>query len=145
MPAAKPTAAMRPPAFAPLLSAELDLVDVDNEPAPVPVEDAVVPDEPDDEFEEEGGVPSADEALAVAWKASNVLFTVGLIANTMPDSQWPVCRQKNQSGVVTLTVTVKEGTCVALAETGWKPESTPFASGWHGAVKDDCVTVWFFG
>jgi len=81
---------MRPPACAPLLRAELELVDVDNEPVPVLVEDAVVPDEPVDEFEEEGGVPSADEALAVAWNASNVLFAVGLIAKTMPVSQWPV-------------------------------------------------------
>jgi hypothetical protein len=32
-----------------------------------------------------------------------------------------------------------------LAVTGWKPESAPLASGWHGAAKDDCVTVWFFG
>jgi len=32
-----------------------------------------------------------------------------------------------------------------LAATGWKPELTPPASGWHGAAKDDCVTVWFFG
>lgn len=32
-----------------------------------------------------------------------------------------------------------------MAATGWKPESAPFASGWHGAAKDDCVTVWFFG
>jgi hypothetical protein len=40
---------------------------------------------------------------------------------------------------------VKEGTLVAPAATGWKPESTPPDMGWHGAVNDDCVTVWFFG
>lgn len=34
---------------------------------------------------------------------------------------------------------------VALAATGWKPESTPPDMGWHGAGNVDCVTVWFLG
>ena len=34
---------------------------------------------------------------------------------------------------------------VALAATGWKPESTPPDMGWHGAANVDCVTVWFLG
>ena len=129
---------------------DFDVDDVDDDGLdPVPDGDpAVVPepageDDGDDEFD--GGVPSEAEALAVAWNAANVLFAVGLTANTMPDSQCPVWWQKNQSGVVTLTVMENEGTEVALAATGWKPESIPLASGSHGAAKDDCVTVWFFG
>jgi hypothetical protein len=43
--------------------------------------------EPEVVLDEEGGVPSADEALAVDWNASNVLFAVGLMAKTIPDSQ----------------------------------------------------------
>jgi len=66
--------------------------------------------EPDDDDEFEGGVPSEEEALAVAWNSAKVLFAVGLMAKTMPDSQWPVWWQKNQSGVVALTVTENEGT-----------------------------------
>ena len=58
---------------------------------------------------------------------------------------YPVWWQKNQSGVVAFTVTVKEGTFVAFAATGWKPESTPPDMGSHGAVNVDCVTVWFLG
>ena len=146
MPATKPTAARKLPACAPVVMAEFDLdeaVVVLDEPAPVPVGDCDVVPDADDELE--GGVPLAEEALAVAWNASNDLFAVGLTAKTMPDSQWPVCWQENQSGAVELTVTVKEGTCVALAATGWKLESTPPESGWHGAAKDVCVAVWFFG
>ena len=44
-----------------------------------------------------------------------------------------------------VTVMVKEGTLLAPAATGWKPESTPPDKGWHGAVNEDCVTVWFLG
>jgi hypothetical protein len=104
------------------------------------------PEEPDDDDEfDEAGTPVEEELLAAAWNAAKVLFAVGLMANTMPSSQWPVWRQYHQVGVVSLTVIENEGTCVALAATGWKPESAPLASGWHGAAKDDCVTVWFFG
>jgi len=109
------------------------------EPEPEPVPDD------DDEFEVAGGTPEEEEALAVAWNAWNDLLAVGLTAKTMPDSQWPVWWQKNQSGVVTLTITENWGTLVALAATGWKPESTPPAMGWQGAGKVDWVTVWFFG
>ena len=56
-----------------------------------------------------------------------------------------VCLQKNQRGVVALTVTENEGTFVALALTGWKLESIPPDMDWHGAVNVDCVTVWFLG
>ena len=38
-----------------------------------------------------------------------------------------------------------EGTEVALAATGWNPESMPPDIGSQGAGKVDCVTVWFFG
>jgi len=78
-----------PPACAPELRAELDfdeVVDVVDELDPVPEGDGVVVPE---EFDE-GGAPVEEEALAVAWKASNDLFAVGLMAKTMPLSQWPV-------------------------------------------------------
>jgi hypothetical protein len=61
-----------------MLMAELDFdepVVVDDGLDPVSVGDEPVvlePEEGEDEFE--GGVPSAEEALAVAWNASNVLF-----------------------------------------------------------------------
>jgi len=41
------------------------------------------------------------------------------------------------------TVRVKEGTLVALADTGWKLVSTPLGMAWHGAGNVDCVRVWF--
>jgi hypothetical protein len=53
------------------------LVD-DPEPEPVPV---VV-------LEVEAGVPSADDALAADWNAAKDLFAVGLMAKTIPCSQW---------------------------------------------------------
>jgi len=59
------------------------LLVADPEPEPEPEPEPV-------ELEEEAGVPSADDALAAAWNASNDLFAVGLIAKTMPCSQWPV-------------------------------------------------------
>ena len=100
MPATKPSAAMRPLAPTPEPSAEFLDDAVVEVAAPDPVlegDDAGVlePVEPvvPDEFEDAGGVPSAEDALAVAWNASNVLFAVGLMANTMPCSQWPVCWQ----------------------------------------------------
>jgi hypothetical protein len=68
------------------------------------------PDDGDDEDEFEGGAPVEEEALAVAWNAWNVLFAVGLIAKTMPSSQWPVWRQYHQVGVVSLMVIWNEGT-----------------------------------
>jgi hypothetical protein len=55
------------------------------------------------------------------------------------------CLQKNQRGVVAFTVIENWGTFDALAATGWKLESIPPAKGSHGAVNDDCVTVWFLG
>jgi hypothetical protein len=48
------------------------------EPEPVPV---VV-------LEVEAGVPSADDALAADWNAAKDLFAVGLMAKTIPCSQW---------------------------------------------------------
>lgn len=148
-PAAKPIAARRPPARAPMLMAELDfdvLEVADDGLDPVPEGfSADVPEPEEDDGFDEGGTPEEEEALAVAWNAKNVLFCVGLMAKTMPCSQWAVWRQNHQVGVVSLTVSENEGTCVALAVTGWKPESAPVASGWHGAAKDDCETVWFFG
>ena len=117
MPATKPTAARRTPAREPRVTAELDFDDVEldvvgDEPDPVPEGFSAMvlePEEPEEE-EFEGGTPVEEEALAVAWNASNDLFAVGLMAKTMPCSQCPVCSQKNQSGVVTLTVMVNEGT-----------------------------------
>jgi hypothetical protein len=147
MPATNPIAARRPPDRAFTLLAELDefddVVDV--------VVDVGLYTEPEErtvlegEVEFEDGVPLAAEALAVAWNCSNVSFAVGLIANTMPFWQWDVWRQYHQDAFVSLTVIVNETTSVALAETGSKPESTPPASDRHGAVKFDCVTVWFLG
>ena len=43
-----------------------------------------------------------------------------------------------------MTVTFQTGKSVALAATGWKPESTPPAIAKQGAAKVDWVTVWFF-
>ncbi len=74
MPAAKPIAARRPPARAPVVMAELgDDVPVDDEPDPVDEGDCAVVPEPEGEGEDEeaGGVPSAEEALAVALNVSN--------------------------------------------------------------------------
>jgi hypothetical protein len=61
----------------------------------LPVADPELELEPDPEpepvvLEELGGVPSADDALAVAWNVSKDLFAVGLTAKTIPCSQWPV-------------------------------------------------------
>ena len=54
-------------------------------------------------------------------------------------------------GAVSFTRTVKVGKAVALAETGMKPESKPTCPEVEvevrerqGALKEDCVTVWFF-
>jgi hypothetical protein len=142
MPATNPTAARRPPARAPVLMAELEedfdaVVDVVDDGYPAVVLEG------EDEFE--GGEPSAEEALAVAWNCSNVWFVVGLTANTMPFWQWDVWRQYHQLGFVSLTMIVNETTSLEPEETGSKPESTPPSSDRHGAVKFDCVTVWFFG
>ncbi len=94
MPAAKPIAARRPPARAPVVKAELgDDVPVDDEPDPVDEGDCAVVPDPEGEDEEAGGVPSEEEALAVAWNVSNDLSAVGLIAKTMPASQWVDWRQ----------------------------------------------------
>ena len=95
MPAAKPTTARRPPARAPTARAPLDdFVELELEegelPVAVPVLGAELEPEPEPEpvvLDDEAGVPSEDDALAAAWNSSNVLFAVGLIANTMPDSQ----------------------------------------------------------
>jgi len=53
------------------------LADPEPEPEPEPVVLEVLE-----------GVPSADDALAAAWNAANDLFAVGLMAKTMPCSQW---------------------------------------------------------
>ena len=47
--------------------------------------------------------------------------------------------------MVAFTGTTKDGTWVALAATGWKPELRPPAMGWQGAPNDVWVTVWFLG
>ena len=98
-----------------MVTAELDFDDVvdvvGDEPDPVPEGFSAVVPEPDEGDEEDaGGTPEEEEALAVAWNASNVLFAVGLMAKTMPFSQWPVCWQYHQVGVVSLTVIWNEGT-----------------------------------
>ena len=89
IPATKPAIARRPPARTLAATAPLDFDDVVDEGA-LPVADPVL--ELDDpkpvELEELGGVPSADDALAVAWNASKDLFAVGLTAKTIPCSQW---------------------------------------------------------
>lgn len=68
-----------------------DDVEVDDEPDLVVEGDDAV--EPEAEDDPEGGVPSAEEALAVAWNVANDLSAVGLTAKTMPDSQWLDWRQ----------------------------------------------------
>ena len=87
MPAAKPTTARRPPARAPTVTAPLDFDDEVEEGA-LPVAVPVLEPEPEPEpvvvLDDE---PVADDALAAAWNAANVLFAVGLIAKTMPDLQ----------------------------------------------------------
>jgi hypothetical protein len=55
--------------------------DPEPEPDPDPEPEPVV-------FEVEAGVPSADDALAAAWNDSKDLFAVGLMAKTIPSSQW---------------------------------------------------------
>jgi hypothetical protein len=90
MPAAKPTTARRPPARAPTVTAPLDFDDEEVEEGALPVAVPVL--EPEPEPEPEPVVvlddePVADDALAAAWNAANVLFAVGLIAKTMPDLQ----------------------------------------------------------
>jgi len=96
MPAAKPTTARRPPARAPTATAPLDDFDAEVEveegelSVAVAELEAELEPEPEPEpvvLDDEAGVPLADDALAAAWNASNVLFAVGLIAKTMPDSQ----------------------------------------------------------
>jgi len=88
----------------------LDVVGVELEPVPVGFSaEEPEPEDGDDEFDA-GGTPVDEEALAVAWNISNVLFSVGLMANTMPFSQWLVWRQYHQVGAVSLTVIENEGT-----------------------------------
>lgn len=48
--------------------------------------------------------PLLDPPLAAAWNASNVWSDVGLTAKTMPDLQWDGIAQKNQTGLVSVTV-----------------------------------------
>jgi hypothetical protein len=88
IPATKPAIARRPPARALAATAPLDFDDEVDEGA-LPVADPVLElDDPEPvELEELGGVPSADDALAVVWNASKDLFAVGLTAKTMPCSQ----------------------------------------------------------
>jgi hypothetical protein len=87
-------------------------------------------------------------AMAAAWNAAKLLLAVGLMAKTIPFAQWPVCLQKNQRGLVTLSIVIlQDGNCVAPAATGWNPESMPclgVVMSVHGSAKVDCVTVWFF-
>jgi hypothetical protein len=60
--------------------------DVDDDAEPEDEDDGLPLGEvPEEEFE--GGVPSAADALAVAWNASKLLFAVGLMAKTIPCSQ----------------------------------------------------------
>ena len=77
-----------PPARTPTVTAPLGFDDEDGEAVadePLPVPEAPEP-EPEPEVDE-AGVPLAEEALAAAWKASKVLFAVGLTAKTIPASQ----------------------------------------------------------
>ena len=72
--------------------AELDEdieVDNDDEPDPVPEGDCEVVLKPAED-DDTGRVPLVAEALAVAWKASKDLFTIGLTVKTMSDLQWPI-------------------------------------------------------
>jgi len=93
MPAANPTTARRPPARAPTVIAPLAFDDVEEEEGELSVAVPVLEPEPEPVepepvvLDDEAGVPLADDALAAAWNASNVLFAVGLMAKTMPLSQ----------------------------------------------------------
>jgi len=92
-------------------------------------------------------------AFALAWNCAKVLSAVGLMAKVMPEvEQWgagTVCRQKNHSGVATVTL-MGMGALDPFA-IGMKPESKPCApvvasnAGVHGEVNSDWVTEWFFG
>lgn len=62
--------------------------DVDDDAEPEDVDDGLpLAEDPEPVEEFEGGVPSAEDALAVAWNASKLLFAVGLMAKTIPCSQ----------------------------------------------------------
>jgi len=131
--------------MAPLSFCELELL-VLLEVAPVPVADPVEPLElPDGVLELELELLSA-----LAWKAAKVLLSFALTAKTIPFVQWPVCPQWNQRGLVSLTTNEKP-TVVRLTLVGLlNPESRPTfpvdsSSFRHGALKLDCVTVWFLG
>lgn len=67
-----------------------------------------------------------------------------MTAKTMPLAQWLmglVCAQKNQSGLEALfTVKLHCGISVALAATGWKPESMPA----RGVVLENRLSSDFF-
>jgi len=78
---------------------------------------------------------------AASWKASKLLFAVGLTAKTIPASQCVpvgvVWLQKNHNGAEAFsTVRLQVGNEEPVgSETFWKPELTPFAV--QGEVKDD--------
>lgn len=84
--------------------------------------------------------------FARAWKAEKLfaLESFALMAKTIPDSQWLVCLQYAQMGVVSFTTMLNDGKDVTFAATGMNPESKPicpvvdvFSSFRHGSAKDD--------
>jgi len=67
-------------------------------------------------------------AIAVARYWSYGFSGVALIEKTIPFWQWLaplVCKQKNQSGLVSVREKDQVGKSVALAETGTKPDEIP--------------------
>lgn len=91
-------------------------------------------------------------ALAAVWNMSNVFRGVALMEKTMPCWQWFACKQKNQSGLVSVTEKDHVGKSSAVALTGTNPDEIPtmlgvtvvFVNCVQGAANVDCVTVWFF-
>jgi len=80
---------------------------------------------------------------AAAWKAANDLAESGfaLMEKTIPfwhSLTRMSCLEKKNNGVLALLrVKLNVGNAVALMPTGWKPESTPCASGTQGEAKLD--------
>jgi hypothetical protein len=100
----------------------------------------------------EGFWPGGEVLLdvkAAFWKASKLLFAVGLIAKTIPLWQCVklavVWEQKNHKGAEafsTVILQVGKPEAPVGSDTFWNPELTPAAV--QGAVKVDCTTEWFF-
>jgi len=97
--------------------------------------------------------PTVPAFVAALWKAAK-LFGPGwtLMAPTMPAVQCGIgmsCWQKNQIGAEAFVI-VSSHVDSALpvggdVRTSTQPEPKPPAIGWHGELKEDCVTLWFPG